>query len=161
MDSMDLSVQATQGSDEATRDPETTEEGELFSSEQLRFTAAISKAMSKELAPLLAGRDLAQARPNVYQGSKDGSIDEWILVMRRHLKRTQSKVTLDDQAWSIIGHLKDEAHNYIINKAESDRDSPEKVFELLSSCFGAGETKSCPTIKGRVDAVPRCLGRPS
>ena len=47
--------------------------------------------MSKELAPLLAGRDLAQARPSVYRGSKDGSIDRWILVMRRYLKRTQSK----------------------------------------------------------------------
>ena len=30
--------------------------------------------------------------------------------------------------WSIIGH----------NKAESERDTPEKVFELLSSRFGAG-----------------------
>ena len=94
--------------------------------------------MSKELAPLLAGRDLAQARPSVYRGSNDGSIDGWILVMRRYLKRIQSKTSLDDQAWSIIGHLEGEARNYVINKAESERDDPEKVFELLSSRFGAG-----------------------
>ena len=135
---MDLSDQATQESDDATRDPEPKEEGELFPPEQLRFTTVISKAMSKEFAPLLAGRDLAQARPSVYRGSKDGSIVGWILVMRRNLKRTQSKVTLDDQSWSIIGHLDGEARNYIINRAESERDSPEKVFELLSSRFSAG-----------------------
>ena len=135
----DLSIQATLGSQDRTREVEVkVEEGEAISPEQLRFTAAISKAMSKELAPLLAGRDLAQARPNVYRGSKDGSIDGWILIMQRYLKRTQTKVSAEDQAWSIIGHLEGEVRNYIINKAESERDTPEKVFELLSSRFGAG-----------------------
>ena len=135
----DLSIQATLGSHEWTREGAAkVEEGEAISPEQLRFTAAISKAMSKELAPLLAGRDVAQARPNVYRGSKDGSIDGWILIMQRYLKRTQTKVSAEDQAWSIIGHLEGEARNYIINKAESERDTPEKVFELLSSRFGAG-----------------------
>ena len=94
--------------------------------------------MSKELAPLLAGRDSTQARPSVYRGPKEGSIDGWILVMRRYLQRTQAKATLDDKAWSIIGHLEGEARNYIINSAESERDTPEKVFELLASRFGTG-----------------------
>ena len=135
----DLSMQAIHGSHDRTREVEAkVEEGEAISPEQLRFTAAISKAMSKELAPLLAGRDLAQARPNVYRGSKERSIDGWILIMQRYLKRTQTKVSAEDQAWSIIGHLECEARNYIINKAESERDAPEKVFELLSSRFGAG-----------------------
>ena len=136
-DLMELSIQATQGSDNITRDHELKDETDVISPEQLRFTAAISKAMSKELAPLLAGRDLAQASPSVYRGSKDGSIDGWILVMRRYLKRTQSKALVDDQAWSIIGHLEGEALNYIIIEAESERNAPEKVFELLSSRFGA------------------------
>ena len=135
----DLSIQATLGSHDRTREGEAkVEEEEAISPEQLRFTAAISKAMSKELAPLLAGRDLAQARPNVYRGSKDGSFDGWILIMQRYLKRTQTKVSAEDQAWSIIGHLEGEARNYIINKAESERDTPENEFELLSSRFGAG-----------------------
>ena len=138
-ETMDLSVQATHGSDDGTDEVEPKEgEAEAISPEQLRFTAAISKAMSKELAPLLAGRDLVQTRPNVYRGSKDGSIDGWILVMRRYLKRIQTKVSAEDRAWSIIGHLEGEARNYIINKAESERETPEKVFELLSSRFGAG-----------------------
>ena len=138
-ETMDLSVQATHGSDDGTDEVEPKEgEAEAISPEQLRFTAAISKAMSKELAPLLAGRDLAQTRPNVYRGSKDGSIDGWILVMQRYLKRIQTKVSAEDRAWSIISHLEGEARNYIINKAESERDTPEKVFELLSSRFIAG-----------------------
>ena len=58
--------------------------------------------------------------------------------MQRYLKRIQTKVSAEDRAWSIIGHLEGEARNYIINKAESERDTPEKVFELLSSRFGAG-----------------------
>ena len=120
----DLSIQATLGSHDRTREEEAkADEGEAISPEQLRFTAAISKAMSKELAPLLAGRDLAQARPNVYRGSKEGSIDGWILIMQRYLKRTQAKVSAKDQAWSIIGHLEGEARNYIINKAESEHDT--------------------------------------
>ena len=135
----DLSVQATHGSDGGAREVEPRdEEAEIISPEQLRFTAAISKAMSKELAPLLAGRDLAQTRPNVYRGSKDGSIDGWILIMQRYLKRIQTKVSAEDRAWSIIGNLEGEARNYIINKAESERDTPEKVLELLPSRFSAG-----------------------
>ena len=138
-ETMDLSVHATHGSDDGTDEVEPKEgEAEAISLEQLRFNAAISKAMSKELAPLLAGRDLAQTRPNVYRGSKDGSIDGWILVKQRYLKRIQTKVSAEDRAWSIISHLEGEARNYIINKAESERDTPEKVFELLSSRFGAG-----------------------
>ena len=141
-ETMDLSVQATHGSDDGTDEVEPKEgEAEAISPEQLKFTAAISKAMSKELAPLLAGRDLAQTRPNVYRGSKDGSINGWILVMQRYLKRIQTKVSAEDRAWSIISHLEGEARNYIINKAESERDTPEKVFDLLSSRFGAGENR--------------------
>ena len=141
-DTADLSVQATHGSESGAGEVEPRdEEAGIISSEQLRFTAAISKAMSKELALLLAGRDLAQTRPNVYRGAKDGSIDGWILIMQRYLKRIQTKVSAEDRAWSIIGHLEGEARNYIINKAESERDTPEKVFELLSSRFGAGRNR--------------------
>ena len=136
-ETMDLSVQATHGSDDGTDEVEPKEgEAAAISPEQLRFTAP--KVHLKELAHLLAGRDLAQTRPNVYRGSKDGSIDGWILVMQRCLKRIQTKVSAEDRAWSIISHLEGEARNYIINKAESERDTPEKVFELLSSRSGAG-----------------------
>ena len=61
--------------------------------------------------------------------------------MRQYLQRTQAKATPDDRAWSIIGHLEGEAPNYIINKAESERDPPEKWFELLASRFGTGSNR--------------------
>ena len=132
----EISVQATRGSQ--GNSPAPSEGEEVISPEQLRFTAAISKAMSKKLAPLLAGRDQTQAKPSVYRGSKEGSIDGWILVMRHYLQRKQAKATPDDKAWSIIGHLESEPRIYIINKTESERDTAEKVFELLASRFGTG-----------------------
>ena len=61
--------------------------------------------------------------------------------MRRYLQRTQAEATPDDKTWSIIGHLEGEARNYIINKVESERDTPEKVFELLASRFGTGDNR--------------------
>ena len=79
----------------------------------------------------MTARDQSQARPSVSRGSKEGSIDSWILAMRRDFQRTQANATPDDKTWSIIGHLEGEARNYIINKADSERNTPEKVFELL------------------------------
>ena len=115
-----------------------SEAGEVISPEQLRFTAAISKVMSKELAPLMAGCEPAQARPSVYRGSKEGSNDSWILVMLCYLQRTQTKATPDDKASCTVSHLEGEDRNYIINKSEPERDTPEKLFDLLASRFGTG-----------------------
>ena len=56
---------------------------ELISPEQLKFTEAISKTIAKELAPLIANRDQTAVRPTVYRGSKDGTVEEWLLVMKR------------------------------------------------------------------------------
>ena len=38
-------------------------------------------------------------------GGKEGSVDGWILVLRRYLQRTQAKAIPDDRASSIISHL--------------------------------------------------------
>ena len=58
--------------------------------------------------------------------------------MRHYLQRTQTKATPDDKGWSIISHLEGETRNYIINKEESEQDTLEKVFEILTSRFGNG-----------------------
>ena len=65
-------------------------------------------------------------------------MDGWILEIKRYLQRTQANVSMNDKAWCIIGHLEGEVRNYIINKSESERDSPENVFEILASRFGTG-----------------------
>ena len=63
------------------------------------------------------------------------------LLMRSYLQLTLAKVNPDDKAWSIIGQLVGEARNYIINKAEFERDTPEKVFELLASRIVTGSNR--------------------
>ena len=52
----------------------------------MKFTEEISKAMSKELAPFIANRDQTIVRPVPYRGSKDGTVEEWLLVMKRYLE---------------------------------------------------------------------------
>ena len=131
----DDSVNSTRGS--SIPPPAITEEAPI-SPEQLRFTEAISKAMSKELAPLIANRDQTRVRPTVYKGTKDGTVDGWLPVMKRFLERVHAKSPKIDKAWAIIDHLEGEARNYIINKSEPERDEPDKAFSLLASRFGTG-----------------------
>ena len=131
----DDSVNSTRGS--SIPPPAISEEAPI-SPEQLRFTEAISKAMSKELAPLIAIRDQTRVRPTVYKGTKDGPVDGWLPVMKRFLERVHAKSPRIDRAWAIIDHLEGEARNYIINKSEPERDEPDKVFSLLASRFGTG-----------------------
>ena len=114
---------------------------ELISPEQLKFTEAISKTIAKELAPLIANRDQTAVRPTLYRGSKDGTVEEWLLVMKRYLERVYSNASPVDKAWAIIDHLGDEARSFIINKPESERDSHEKVTTLFSSRFGTGSSR--------------------
>ena len=70
----------------------------------MKFTEAMSKAMSKELSPLIAA-----VRPTTYRGSKDATDEEWLLVMKQYLERVYSNSTLVVKAWAIIDHLGDEA----------------------------------------------------
>ena len=77
---------------------------ELISPERLNFTEAISRAMSKELAPLIANRHQTAVRPTAYRGSKDGTIEEWLLVMKRYLERVYVNSSPVNQACPIIDH---------------------------------------------------------
>ena len=85
---------------------------ELISPEQLKFTEAISKTIAKELAPLIANRDQTAVRPTLYRGSKDGTVEEWLLVMKRYLERVYSNASSVDKAWAIFDHLGDEAPEF-------------------------------------------------
>ena len=102
-----------------------------------KFAEVLSDAMVKGLKPLIEGQD-TKIRPATYRGAKDGLIDAWILMMRRHLSQHHATMTPLDQAWRIIEVLEGEARDYLINKLESERDDPEKVFTLLSRRFGTG-----------------------
>ena len=58
--------------------------------------------------------------------------------MRRFFERVHAKSMEIDKAWALIDHLEGDARKYIINKSESERNDPEKVFTLLTSRFGTG-----------------------
>ena len=114
---------------------------ESISPEQLNVTKAIFKAMPREFAPLIANRDQSAVRPTAYRGSSYGTVEEWLLVMKRYVGRVYPNSSPVDKAWAIIDHLGDGARSYIINKPESERDSHEKVCTLLSSRFGKGSSR--------------------
>ena len=59
---------------------------EMICPEQLTFTEAISKTMFNELAPLIPNRDQTAVQPPTYRGSKDGTAEECLLVMKRYLE---------------------------------------------------------------------------
>ena len=54
--------------------------------------------MSKELAPLIANLDQTAVRPIAYRGSKDGTVDEWLLVLKRYLERVDLNSSPVDKA---------------------------------------------------------------
>ena len=97
------------------------------------------------MTSLTANRDQTAVRPTVNRGSKDGTIDERLLVMKRYLERVYLTSSPVDKAWAIIDHLGEEARSYIINKLESERESHETVITLLSSRFWTGS--SCWPVK--------------
>ena len=72
--------------------PPAMEDDDPISHEQLKFTGAVSKAMSKELAPLFANRDQTRTRPTIYNGKNDGSIDDWLPLMRREVNQNRQSM---------------------------------------------------------------------
>ena len=80
LDATDEPIKSTRGSSLVS--PATKNEAVVISPERLRFMEAISKAMSKELAPLIVGRDQTRARPTVYKDTKDDTVDGWPLVWK-------------------------------------------------------------------------------
>ena len=80
----DESIKSTGGSSVI---PHAAAEETTISPDQLKFAEAISKAVSKELAPLIAGREQIRTRPTVYKQTKDGNVDGWLLLMKRFRER--------------------------------------------------------------------------
>ena len=128
----DLSVQANIGSQDNSA--AASDEGGVIFPEKLQFTAALSKAMSEDLA-------LYQLGATPYKSDYlvcTGDIKKVLLMARSLSCAAICNARRPNRIQSIISHLEGEERNYIINKAETSRDTPEKVFELLASRFGTG-----------------------
>ena len=106
-----------------------------------RFAETIAEAIVKGLEPLLSSKN-ARSRPSVYNGSEDGLIDGWISMMRHYLSTSYAMASPIDQAWKIIEYLESESRDFVINKPESERDTPDKIFSLLSRRFGNGSNRA-------------------
>ena len=106
----------------------------------LSLARAMGQAMSETLAPMLTGKDSKQL-PDKYKGDRDGLIDNWITLMRRHLEKACAQASELDRAWTIIGFLEQEAKAFIVNKPESERDTGQKVLALLARRFGTGPSR--------------------
>ena len=105
------------------------------------ITQAMSKAVSQSLQPLLATKE-PKNKPNKYRGEKDGLVDSWLMIMRRYLDKAHVNDSPADKAWTIIEFLESDARNYVINKSEPERDTDDKVMDLLARRFGVGSNRN-------------------
>ena len=102
----------------------------------------MAKTIQKSLQAIVKSDD-GRSKPNAYKNPiKDGSVDNWVVLMRRYLETRKTPMTPKDKAWLILENLDGEARNYIMNKAESELSSPEKVFSCLARRFGSGAGKA-------------------
>ena len=102
----------------------------------------MAKTMTQGLNSVIQKED-PKTKPPVFRGGiRDGSVDNWITLVRRYLEKIKPKQSLRDQSWSIIELLDGEARNYIMNKPAPEISDPEAVLRLLNNRFGTGASKA-------------------
>ena len=76
-------------------------------------------------------------KPKELNDDSDGCIDTWIEVMRLHLE--QDNLKDERQACTaIFRHLEGTALKCVVAKKEKERDTADKIFEILLNWFGSG-----------------------
>ena len=90
MDTTNDSTKSTRGSSRARP---LAVEGQKISPDLLRFTEAISKVLSNELAPLIQSGDQTRNRPTIHRNTTNGSIVGWLPSIKRFLGRVQATFT--------------------------------------------------------------------
>ena len=123
------------GPAENNEPPSSTGENQM-----LTLAKAMGQAISENLAPLLAVKS-SKNLPDKYKGEQDGSIDNWITIMKRYLEKTCAQSSELDRAWTVIEFLEQEARAFIINKHDSERDTGQKVLDILARRFGPGPSR--------------------
>ena len=108
-------------------------QGDTPSTMQRRaLNEGISTTMSKGLEPLLTAKE-TKNKPTKYHGTRNGIIDGWMMLMKRHLENAHAKFTPLDKGWTTVEFLENEARDHITNKSEAERDTDEKVFCATSA----------------------------
>ena len=76
-------------------------------------------------------------KPKEFKDDSDGCIDTWVEVMRLHLE--QDKLNDERQACTaILSNLEGTALKCVVAKKEEERDTADKIFEILLNRFGSG-----------------------
>ena len=75
--------------------------------------------------------------PKEFKDDSDGCIDKWVEVMRLHLE--QDNLNDERQACTaILTDLEGTALQCVVAKKEEERDTADKIFEVLLNRFGSG-----------------------
>ena len=76
-------------------------------------------------------------KPKEFKDDSDGCIDTWVEVMRLHLE--QDNLNDERQACTaILSNLEGTALKCVVAKKEEERDTADKIFEILLIRFGSG-----------------------
>ena len=76
-------------------------------------------------------------KPKETKDDSDGCIDTWVEVMRLHLE--QDNLNDERQACTaILSNLEGTALKCVVVKKEEERDTEDKIFEMLLNRFGSG-----------------------
>ena len=75
-------------------------------------------------------------KPRCYKDESDGCIDTWIEVMKLHFE--EEDLSERQECSALTSNLEGTALNCVMAKKQCQRDTAEKIFEILLNRFGSG-----------------------
>ena len=75
-------------------------------------------------------------KPRCYKDESDGCIDTWIEVMKLHFE--EEHLSERQECSALTSNLEGTALNCVMAKKQYQRDTAEKIFEILLNRFGSG-----------------------
>ena len=75
-------------------------------------------------------------KPRCYKNESDGCIDTWIEVMKLHFE--EEDLSERQECSALTSNLEGTALNCVMAKKQYQRDTAEKIFEILLNRFGSG-----------------------
>ena len=75
-------------------------------------------------------------KPRCYKDESDGCIDTWIEVMKLHFE--EEDLSERQECSALTSNLEETALNCVMAKKQYQRDTAEKIFEILLNRFGSG-----------------------
>ena len=75
-------------------------------------------------------------KPRCYKDESNGCIDTWIEVMKLHFE--EEDLSERQECSALTSNLEATALNCVMTKKQYQRDTAEKILEILLNCFGSG-----------------------